>query len=573
MNSQSNPGDSYSMPFAVLRWILIVWSMFLAIWMYIYSIREGGLVCWDEYERCAWGASIWYDITHLDGYHFWKHTNTQMVWPFLHSWLTGTLFTLFGPSLASARLLALLSFWGCAVLIVLWFARQDRYLSRFGEIGNVSSLGPFAQRSSLWLGAMVAWGFFTMSPIVLQHAVAIMSEIVGLLLVLGVLVSIPIRDETRWRRWGTAGFVLGLLFVYKYNFAFLTWFGLFVYRFARARYSVRRLFSTANALLLGVPMSMLALWLLPDFKYKWQQLVGFAINNPQAHMPFTFESFLFYFQQVPVSFFAHPWWCVAGVSLIFFALPLSKRLSLSHPVVAVFLAHFTAAIVHPFKIDRFQFIPMGLFFILAGEAAQMLWSHLVGRWHKTAIIGGWTLILGLLTILMNAHTSIYRSPILPQEYPYHAPARIAVDSYQHGDRVGFLIADWTVTPPALNFEMIRTLHLPQRDFKKNRTYWAHLFLFQPGEPVRAKSPEERLRQLEHELYINKSNKIVVIETTLPWGVSPTDPVFSGVWEYIQLVPKLERFRLMEEREFEQSRVRVRVFAAYPQGSDYRITSF
>jgi hypothetical protein len=525
--------------YPIVAWFLVLWTLLLTIWMYNYSVRNGGVPCWDGYDRCSWAASIYLDVINLDLTHFAKHTNEQRVWPFLHSWITGGLFLLFGPSLATARILSLFSFWACGSLILIWFIREKSPLA--------------------WVGGISAWMLFTFSPIVMQHSVGIMSEFFGLFLVLGTIVSMPLNDKNNKTRWVLSGIFLGLLFVYKYNFAFLTLFGIGMSRIFAAQFSIRRLFCIGNWFLFGIPALIAGLWFVIDFNKKWEELVGFAVNNPNAHMPFTIESFFFYFQRVPQSYFLNPWIGIAAASLILFALPLSKRLSFRNPLICVFLIHFAAAVVHPFKMDRFQYIPMGVFYILVGESIFILLRYTIGHWKTFSVIVTWLLLLTGIAISVEYHSRIYRSPLLRQYNPDMAPLRTVVDCYEKDDRIGTLIAHWDVNPPAVNFEMIRSLKLLQRDHEKKITYWTHLYFYKSGADVRKLSIEDRVRHLRHALYTTESNKIIVVETTIPWGISPDDPVFSAAKEYIQILPKLENYEEVYNNVFKWSNTNVRVY--------------
>ncbi len=533
------PSSRMGLPWRILGWALVFWSVILTLWLYVYSVRHGGVPCWDEYERCAWASHIWYDLRHFDLMHFWKHTNAQVVWPFLHSWLTGALFVLFKPSLASARLLSLGAHLGIALMILAWFIRRK---------------SPWA-----WPGAVTAWALYTTSPIAVQHAVSMMSEMFGLFLVLAALVTIPSDPKAKWTRWLLPGTLLALIFFYKYNYAFLTAAGLLVNRYARGGYELRGLFQRSNLVLFGVPVVLVGLWFIPEFSQKWANLIYFAVNNPAAYMPWGLSSLLYYPQVIPKAYFAVPWMAVGALALVFIAGPLTGRLSLRNPIMAVCLVHFLAAVYHPFKMERFQFIPMGLFFILTGEAVRALFYRAYGRFPKSANAVNGAVIVTLVLACVQYQSGFYRQAQVNQQNVYETPIREVIDRFQPADRIAFFITHDLSSPPAVTFYMISSLDRLQRDWHKAVTYWNHLFLFRPGESVRSLLMEERFKILRHELYVTQSNKIVMLESTAPWEVVNFEAVFGGVHEFCKLVPFLDEFKLEYERFFPQARARLRIF--------------
>jgi hypothetical protein len=521
-------------------WFLILWTGALTLWLYAYSIRHGGAPCWDEFERCAWASHIWHGIRHFDLFHLWKNTNAQMVWPPLHSWMTGVLFVIFGPSLASARLLSLLAFWGSGLLIVYWFVRRRDYAS--------------------CLGGAAAWSLFASAPIVVQQAVGVMSEGVGLFLALLVLASLPQAEDAKPSRWAWSGFLLGLFFYYKYNYAFLIYAGLGITRYFQRGASLRSMFCKANYLLFGIPILGMILWFIPHFEQKWQNLVYFAFNNPAAYQPLGFASFLYYPQVIPKAFFAAPWLAVASLALVFIATPLGWRLTLRNPVISCCIIHFIAVSVHPMKMERFQFITMGLFFIAAGEAVRTLAQSWFSR--NLRIQDALNVVAALIILLpaVAYQSDFFRREQAAQTDVYAAPLRTAADWMKKEDRAALLITHDIANPPAATFYFTTSLDLLQRDLRTDASHWHHLFLFQPKDAVQAYTGEERIRHLRHELFVTRSNKIVVVETTNPQSSSTFPVVFAGVQEYINTVPLLPEWQLVFERNFPRAQANVRIYA-------------
>ncbi len=528
----------------VLGWFLAIWTIVLSLWLYLYSVRHGGVPCWDGFERCAWGAHIWRDIQHLDFYHLWVHTNAQVVWPPLHSWLIGLSFSFFGPSLAAARVISLLAFFASGIMIFcLFLRRRDSYS---------------------WVGGVIAWALFATAPIVIQQAVGIMSEGVGLFFTLLVLFSLPQNDDAKASRWVWSGLILGAFFLYKYNYAFLTYAGILAARYFQAKCSLRRMIRMNNLLLFGLPVLMMVLWFLVDSQTKWDNLMYFVVNNTAVHHPWGFSTLFYYPQVIPDAFFAIPWMSVICLALVFIVLPFGRKLNLSSPVTACCLVHFAAVALHPMKIERFQFITMGLFFIMTGEAVVVLCALFLKRWNRILTQIVYVGVVCLLALCVNYQTSKYRQPQLHQQNVYIAPLLAVADRLTDADSMAMFITHEQDCPPAATFYLMTGKDILQRDVIKNKSNWNHLFLLQPHEPVLALSVEERLRHLNYQLYLNKSNKIVIIESTEPSSVAIFPTVFAGIQEYIKLIPQLEKYHQVFDRTFPQAKARVRILELITQ---------
>ncbi|MDP8244993.1 MAG: hypothetical protein P9L94_12980 [Candidatus Hinthialibacter antarcticus] len=532
-----------------LFYFLAAWTVVLSMWLYTYSVREGGLPCWDGFDRCAWGASLMTAVQDGDFYIFWNYTNQQVVWPFLHSWATMAMFLLFGATLPAARLIALFSYFGSACLILFWFVRARR----------IDAAKDNTHPLLYAAGASVAWALFTTSPLVAAHAVSIMSEITGLFLVLAALCALPNDKKAPLWRTILAGFFLGLLFYYKYNFAVLTFAGVGLARLAQHRWSIARLFHKQDLILFGIPMFMLAAWLAPFMMAKLYGLVGFVVNNPDARTPFSLSSLLYYPRLAPSDYFAHPLFLLLLLAPIILTLIFSRRLRISNPAVACFLIHFTAAVIHPMKDTRFIFIPMGLFYLMAGESIigmMQQWRVDEQRSRKFA--------LAAATIILIAGTLAYQSHFNRQAHAsryqnYLAPIYAFLDHVTPQDHIALLVSHDLSNPPALSFHLVKSLHTQQNPLADAPWRWRHLFLFEKGEPVRQIPEEERFKDLRHEFYIGKTDTVVTLQSTAPWKIARFDDLFGGAHEYANLVPYMGEFEMVFERTFFKTDALLRVY--------------
>ncbi len=499
--------------------------------------------CWDGWERCAWAANIWYDLRHFDFVLFWNHTNSQVVWPFLHSWFTGVLFVLFGPTLEIARLVTLISFFGCSLVIFFLFIKRDH---------------PFD-----WIAGCTAWALFTISPFMIQHAASVMSELPGLFLVLLVILGWPESEEIGKKRAILTGFFLGLLFLYKYNYAFLTYFALLLSVLVKERFRFKILLKKQYDILFGLPLTMLFLWLLPNYSRKLAGLVGFALNNPNVRMPFNLDSVLYYPQRLPLDYFPTPFLAIACVVLFLIALFISKKMRLSNPVMACFLIHFLAAVIHPMKDTRFMFIPMGLFFVLTGESLIEVLRRLFPPSENRKMQWALFFLLPIVLPVMIYQTNVFRQANISKDQFFLAPIQTIINQTSPQDKIAFLIAHDQISPPAISYYLTISHDIVQSREDGSIKNWNFLFLFEPGEKVRSMPVEERHKHLEYFLYIYKSNKIITVQSTAPWSIERYDSLFAGTNEYIELILKLDKFSLDFERDFKQTYARVRVFVFQP----------
>ena len=512
----------------------------MALWLYVHSIRHGGILDWDGFERVSSGSQIWHDLRHGDWDHFWFHTNRLVTWPFLHAWVTGALFVLLGPALATARLISLFSF-VCISYSILHVFRKSPH--------NPSILG-----------AVTAWSLFACSPLVADNAANVMSEMPGLLLVIATLACLP-DEERPSHRWGLSALFMTLLFYFKYNFSALTYAGLLIYRIAASRFSPKRFLCWPNFILLGIPLLLFSLWFLVDASYKWSHFIGFAVNNPRLYSPWGWESLSFYPKRIPQVYFAAPYLFWISVVLAAITAPWNPHLRLRNPFFACFLIHFAAALVHPMKMDRFQFIPMGLWFVITGSTVQWTASYLAQRfaWNPKQI-AQWAIPIVLIpSVLYQADA--YRRHRVPQEKPNFEPLQETLDRIDKTDRVALLIPyDYICAPSVFYYYTIKTDQL-EFDRREAIHRWIHLFLFQSKESVLSLPEEERIEKLNDALDKYDCTKIVFIECTYPpYDVKYFNWAYGAAYEMGRIVASQSRFQLEFDREYPIHKARVRIYS-------------
>lgn len=534
------PPQSFEPPNAERRILPILFGLATAVlcaWIYRHSIRYGGAASWDGFERSAWAANVWLAVRGFDPAALWRDTHAQVVWPFLHSWVTGFLFLLFGPSLQTARLVCLASFWGAAMLMA------GRFIRRPG--------------SNAPAGAAVPWLLFASSPFMIQHAASVMSELPGLFLVMAAAATFPASAAPLAAI--PCGALTGLLFLYKYNYAALTYIALLIAAAARSRYSFEPLFSRKNAVLFGLPLLMLALWFAPNPARKIEGFLWFAANNPNARAPLNLESLWFYPANIPKTYFAHPALAWLAAALVASAAFLSRRETRLSPAVCCFAVHFAAAVAHPMKDIRFVLIPVGLFFWMAGSAATA-WLDRLGmdrreRWRTYAPALAGLAAMAALPLLKP----MYEVPRVSQNRDYLSALKVIERAVGPDNRTAFLIAHDYVPPPAVSFSLIAAWKTAQ-PAPDGRLRWHYPFLFEPQSAWEALSEDERAAKMREAFFANRDTRVVAAETTAPEKIPRFAELYGGAGLAAQTMPRLDEFQLESEHPFPTFDMRIRIYS-------------
>ncbi len=525
---------------AGIKLLFVSWTALLAAWLFEHSILGCELASWDGYERSAWGASIWYDIRHFDLFHLWRHTNEQVVWPPLHSWITGTLFVLFGASLETARLVCIGS-----LLLSAWFLFQYFNLQQVGAVA----------------AAIVSWLLLTASPFIAHHATSIMSELPGLCLVYAVLVSLP-KDNDQQQSFFLPGVLLGLLFLYKYNYAGLTYAALFLSRWMQSGFAIKGFITKQNLQYFGIPLLILALWFIPDLKEKIGGFAYFAANNPNARTPLSWESIILYPIRLPEVFFAADWVCYVSAGIMVIGLFLSPKRFVMNPVFTLFWVHFLAAVVHPMKDIRFVFIPMGMWFLLTGISLQWIIQRFLFLQTLPGKILTASVIAAFITISLSAQIPLYQKQHLSMETRHEGIIHILTGFVQHKDFTGLFISHDLFMPPAINFYFTTIMDtLPRRSYDEPQR-WSFYYLLQPKESVAQTPVDESIKALRHEMFVRKTNKVIVLQSLAPEKIVNFDLWYGGAYVMSQRLNEMEELTLLYERRFSDIDLLVKVYRVH-----------
>lgn len=520
-----------------IQLLLLSWTTLLTAWLFDYSILNCELASWDGYERSAWASTIWYDIRHFNVYQLWHHTHQQVVWPPLHSWVTGILFVIFGASLETARLVCLGSLWISAFFMIRYYSLRN-------------SAGIFA--------AVTSWLLFTTSPFMVHHATSIMSELPGLCLVLSVVFALQNKVD-KSQSYVLPGILLGLLFLYKYNYAGITYAALFLSRWMQSGFALRGFITKNNLQLFGIPVAIFVIWMIPEMDDKIRGFRYFATNNPNARTPLSWQSIIMYPIQLPERFFMAPWVCYISGGIMTLALVLQPKRFISHPVFTLLWVHFLAAVLHPMKDIRFVFIPMGLWFLMTGISLQWLIEKF--SWLRATMVTVLiALILSVLTVIAAVkQKELYQTPQLSMEDRHEDIIRIVTEYIEKDDFAGLFISHDLFMPPAINFYftiMMDTLPRPRYDEPQR---WSFLYLLQPRESVLGQSEEEQIKAMRHELFVRRTNKVVILKSLAPERIANFELWYGGADEMSSLLPSMPEFQLQYEKRYDDINLLLQIY--------------
>ncbi len=228
------------LPLLILAGIVLLQGIFV----YRYLIRPQGPFGWDEAHRSLISLATARHLEAGDLAGFWRLTNRQIYWPFLHYWVSSVFLLIGGYTYSTARFMSLVMNAGAVFLICL--------------------TGRKAASSGREASGLIAAGLLISSPLFCYLAGTAMAESLGTFLTLAVLLSyLTARENDRPGWFLAAGVLLALLYFTKYIYAVFFGFSLFLFWLSillierdreRCRVELRRIWLFAAG--------FLALWLL-----------------------------------------------------------------------------------------------------------------------------------------------------------------------------------------------------------------------------------------------------------------------------------------------------------------------
>jgi len=202
---------------SALREDLIKKSLFLAVGLgivasvilFVNRIFLGDAFTAEEAQHAMYGLWIWHDIRVFDLAGFIYDTNRQLVWPFMHSWLTAVFFLVFGANYLSARLMSLVIF-GATLFLMYRFTTK-----LCDNTKNVCD--PHGRRVGILAVILVLT-----SPLMLQYATMTMLEGLGaLLFMLAAYLYVVSEEQKLAIEYIAFVFLLGLSLYVNYLYAYL----------------------------------------------------------------------------------------------------------------------------------------------------------------------------------------------------------------------------------------------------------------------------------------------------------------------------------------------------------------
>ncbi len=169
-------------------------SIAALIFNYCYLIENSAPFSWDEAHHSFFSLLIARSLAAVDPGAFWRHTHSQVYWPFMQSWLTSPFLLIGGYNYASSRLAA--AFFGAISVFLLYLVGRRLFTTAVG---------------------VLAAALLAISPMFHVLSSTAMAENIGLFLVLSLVLFLA----GAWRRGGRAlslasGALLAALFLTKY---------------------------------------------------------------------------------------------------------------------------------------------------------------------------------------------------------------------------------------------------------------------------------------------------------------------------------------------------------------------
>jgi len=179
--------------------VILVASGF-CFFVYFYLVKPQGPFCWDEAHHSTFSLLIAKSIIEKNWSAFAHFTNTQIYWPFLHSWISSVFLIIGGFSYVSARFANIVI--GFASILLVY------------EIGR-----KLPDKKGTWVGLFAA-ALMTLSPMFLFYSGTAMIENLGLLLTLVIIrLQFGAWESNKSLLHFMSGVVLGLLYLTKYIYA------------------------------------------------------------------------------------------------------------------------------------------------------------------------------------------------------------------------------------------------------------------------------------------------------------------------------------------------------------------
>jgi hypothetical protein len=374
---------------------------------------------WDEGHHTLYGTWIYRDLAGGDWDRFWADTHHQAYWCFLHSWLLGAFFLLFGLSFQSARALSLVFFFLTTLLVYLI---SIKFFSRAG-----------------WkIGLLAAFACLT-SPLMIAFSAQSMLEGLGALVFLSAVYLYFQSAETKqWYWYALFGLVLGLSIVTKYNYALFILSSSAVVILAELPGVYRELKGSENIALAGknkrkehkqpkkianpfypwlyknlviaAPVVLIALWwfLGPESERKIAMLLqtGNMISEPNV-IGF-WQNVIYYPRAIMTDGFSSPWFGLLAVLAIFVPLAVLKEKKIAPLAIIVLVVWAISTFSVGAKFIRHFHNVLPVVFILFA-ASVFAWTELLTeRLQKYRLTAG----IVLLVLLVPAVLSLTALPAL-----------------------------------------------------------------------------------------------------------------------------------------------------------------
>jgi len=378
--TSQNNGEKHPTCGNKIYWLIILClGVSYGIFVYMYLILPQNPLSWDEAHHSVYSLMIAKSIMRFNINDFARFTNTQIYWPFLHSWISSFFLILGGFSYSSVRFASLVTGFGSLILIAVI---GKKLVKPGGEaIGLLSAC------------------LMLLCPILLYFSSAVFLENQGLFFSLGIIGF----QFSGWKKqkncyFFASGILLSLLYLTKYIYALFMGLTLVIFWLSFIPLPSPQ-FKKQDLLkiILWVGIGFLSIWgiwmLIPPTANKFNILL-YRIKDTGSWNPLNFSQLdnrLFYLRAL-----LYAYTFSIGIYLMYLGGLIFGLANFRQPKFR-FLTIFFLVNTIPMSFivnsqERFIYISTPCLFLLTAAFMYWAWTKLKGTWRWSAII--------ILTILV-----------------------------------------------------------------------------------------------------------------------------------------------------------------------------
>lgn len=369
--------------------------------IFVFRILFGDAFGKEEAQHGLYGLWIWRDLVALDFRAFLYDTQRQMLWPFLHSWLTAIFFFTFGPNIIAARLLSLFLF---MITLVLMYLLMAHYAHDYGEKPGI-----------------LAVGLALTSPLMVSYASQSMLESLGAFLFLAAAYTYMLCEEKKITlEYVLLALLIGLSIYTNYLFAFLMVVAFMVVTLVKLgpilvnavklsqkgeRSAMHFIWWAYRKLIvLFVLLILIAGWFSFNFSRKIIILTSALFKYNSGEQVFGFLPNLFYYPKVIITQASFsPWLGLLLLISLFLPFVATKFEGLNRLFIFVWTVLVLLTVIVPAKASQMLYIILPFIFIIFASVFYSFKEKVSLRDQKIKV---WVLALAFIPALVSFPTLV-----------------------------------------------------------------------------------------------------------------------------------------------------------------------